>query len=229
MIVFHVVFDLDFFGYLDVGVGGGFWWFFARATAAVFIFLAGVSLALSYSRVGGRMGSKALRLKYLRRGLGIFSLGLLISLVTWFFLREGFIFFGILHFIGVSVILAYPLRGYRFRILLLGFSFMVVGVYLSGLCFGFPWLAWLGFVPCGLYTVDFFPLLPWFGVFLFGLFSGNLLYPGYVRVFRLPDLSGFFLVGFFCFLGRRSLFFYFIHQPVLVGFLYLLGVDVGFC
>ncbi|HAJ33217.1 MAG TPA: hypothetical protein DCK79_07565 [Candidatus Atribacteria bacterium] len=30
-----------------------------------------------------------------------------------------------------------------------------------------------------IYTVDYFPLLPWVGVVLMGIFFGNLLYPDY--------------------------------------------------
>jgi len=226
MILFHVVFDLSYFGEFDLDIYSGFWWFFARTTAFIFILIAGISLTLSYSRARVSKSLGNLRVKFFRRALRIFSWGLVISLITWIFLRDGFIVFGVLHFIGVSIVLSYSLLRYRYLNLLLGSSVIALGVYLSFFSFDFPWLLWLGFRPQSLYTFDYFPLFPWFGAFLVGLFFGNLLYPDYVRNFNPPDLSGLSFIRFFCFLGRHSLLIYFIHQPILISILFLLGVDV---
>ncbi len=79
-----------------------------------------------------------------------------------------------------------------------------------------------------MYSVDYFPVFPWFGVFLIGIFLGNVLYPKYERRIQIPDLSRFFVVRFFCFLGRHSLTIYLLHQPILILLLYVLGVaDLG--
>ena len=50
MVIFHLIFDLYFFGIYSFNVHSGFLWWFARITAFIFIFLVGVSLSLSYSR-----------------------------------------------------------------------------------------------------------------------------------------------------------------------------------
>ena len=130
-------------------------------------------------------------MKYLMRGLKIFSYGLVITLVTWIFLREGFIIFGILHLIGISIILAYPFLKLRFQNLFLGILLIFFGICLQRFTVDSYWLIWLGFTPSSLYTIDYFPILPWFGVVLIGLFFGNLLYPSYKRRFNLIDLSNF--------------------------------------
>ena len=44
----------------------------------------------------------------MKRSLWIFGLAMGVTLVTYFFIREGFIVFGVLHLIGVSLLLAYP-------------------------------------------------------------------------------------------------------------------------
>jgi uncharacterized membrane protein len=225
MILFHLAFDLDFFGVFDLSLNSGFLWFFARATAFIFVFIAGISLTLSYSRSRGAIAGD-LRLKFLRMAMKILSWSLLISLTTWIFLREGFIIFGVLHLIGVSIILAYPLLSYRYLNLFLGLSVITLGIYLSHLSFEFPWLLWLGLRPHGLYTFDYFPLFPWFGVFLVGLFFGNSLYPSHQRSFMVPDLTYVPIIKTLSLLGRHSLFIYFVHQPVLILLLYLLGIDV---
>jgi uncharacterized membrane protein len=90
--------------------------------------------------------------------------------------------------------------------------------------FGFPWLIWLGLTPDNVCAVDFFPIFPWFGVVLIGIFVGNSLYPGATRKFNLCDISNSFIIRLFCFLGRHSLLIYLIHQPLLITLLYLLGI-----
>jgi len=229
MIVYHLFYDLNYFDVYNLDIDSGFWWYFARSIAAVFIILVGISLTLSYSRARKNKTEKELRVKYLKRGLKIFSWGLIITLVTWIFLRDGLILFGILHFIGVSIILAYPLIKHLYRNLLLAIFCISFGIYLGNFTFDFNWLMWLGLTPRHFYTVDYLPIFPWFGVILIGLFLGNLLYRNYKRRFGIRDLSDLSFTRLFCFLGRRSLFIYLVHQPVLVILLYFLGIaDIGF-
>ena len=123
-------------------------------------------------------------MKYLQRGLKIFGLGLIITLATWIWPGEGFIVFGALHCIGISIILAYPFLRFRYQNLLLGIILISIGIILKNFTFDFYWLLWLGFTPSTFYTVDYFPLLPWLGVVLIGIFVGNIIYPNFKR--RLP-------------------------------------------
>ena len=225
MIVFHLLYDLTYFGGCDLNLHSGFWLYFACATATIFIFLVGVSLTISFS-ISEKIENlrQKLYLKYLKRGLRIFSWGLIITLMTWIFLRDGFVLFGILHLIGISIILAYPFLKLHYWNLLLGIAVIALGIYLKNFTFNFPWLLWLGFMPDYFYTVDFFPIFPWFGVVLIGIFFGNLLYPDCTRKFKLYDLSNFKFTRLFCLLGRNSLLIYLIHQPILIVLLYLLGI-----
>ena len=163
-------------------------------------------------------------MKYFRRGLKVFSWGLIITLLTWIFLREGFIIFGILHLIGISIILAYPFLKLLYWNLLIGLFCIFLGAYLKGFVFNFYWLSWLGFRPAQFYSVDYFPLLPWFGVVLIGIFFGNLLYLDHSRRFQFVDLSFFSGIKVFCFLGKHSLLIYLLHQPLIIAVLFLLGM-----
>ena len=226
MITYHFLFDLTFFGIYSFDVYSGFLWVFARITAFTFIFIMGVSLTLSNSRaqITGKYREWGLFKKYLKRGLKIFSLGLLITLTTWIFIPQEFIIFGVLHFIGISIILSYVFLKSKYLNLFLGIGLILLGIYLGNFTFDFNWLVWLGFIPNNLDTVDYFPLIPWFGVVLIGLFFGGLLYKNYQRQFKIPDLSKNYFVKIFSFLGRNSLIIYLIHQPILIIILYLLGV-----
>jgi len=102
--------------------------------------LVGISLSLSYSRVQKLQTKKELQLKYIKRGLKIFGLGLVITLVSWIYLDEGFIVFGILHCIGISIILAIPFLRFRYLNLSLGFILILLGAILKNLTFDFNWL-----------------------------------------------------------------------------------------
>lgn len=217
MIAFHFLYDLNYFGGYGFAIHSGFWLIFARITASIFIFLVGISLTLSYSRIKNKRASD-ISLKYLYRGLKIFSWGLIITLLTWLFIREGFIVFGILHFIGIAIILARPLLKFRSLNLLLGIVFIFLGLYLQNFTFDFPWLLWIGFMPHYFYTIDYFPLLPWFGLALIGMFFGNLVYPNGKR--RIRRITNPF-TNLFCFLGRHSLLIYLLHQPILIAVLYV--------
>jgi uncharacterized membrane protein len=217
MLVSNLVTDLQYFNHY--AENAGFWWLFARITGIIFVFLVGLSLTISFARA--KKQGKANFSKYLFRGGYIFALGLIISGVTWFFLGSDYIRFGVLHLIGLSVILAYPFLKLRKGVsLMFGMGIILIGLLLTTMTFSSGNLFWLGFIPEGFSSVDYFPLLPWFGVVLTGVFFGKLLYRGGRGIMKLPRISKKNPV---CFLGRHSLLIYFIHQPIFVGALYLLG------
>jgi uncharacterized membrane protein len=221
MVVYHLTYDLDTFGGYGIESTSGFWAHFADATASAFLFLVGISLAISYSRAGARRGLFG---KYLRRGIRVFAYGMALTIV-FLALGLGVVAFGILHLIGVSIILAYPLLKYRYANLFIGVAVIAIGWYMrvQGVSSANPWLLPLGVVPENLPMPDYRPLLPWFGVVLIGLFAGNVLYGGGKRPDAVPREAPPVarpLVP----LGRNSLFIYLIHQPILVALLAALGV-----
>lgn len=225
MIIFHLMWDLWFFRILpDVVLWEGFWKYFQRTTASLFIFLVGVSLTLSYRRVVQQRGSsEGLFRRFFMRGLRIFGIGMLITLGVWL-AGTGYIHFGVLHLIGFSIAFAYPFL--RFRLLNIGLwaALNGAGYFLQDVRVDTLWFVWLGFVPRGYAPVDFFPVIPWFGVVLLGIGVGNLFYNKEGRVVELPDLSALVPVRILGFLGRRSLLIYVIHQPILIGILLALGL-----
>ena len=224
MILFHLVFDLNYFHVKSFDVYSGFLLRFSELTASMFVLLAGISLSLSRSRSELLGIENAVPSRLFKRGLKIFSIGLGITLVTYLAVGDGFIIFGILHMLGLSIILAYPFLSLGRANALIGLVFISAGLYLQNLTFPFPWLLWLGFSPEAFYTLDYFPLLPWFGVVLIGIFLGNLLYPGYRRRIDLPDADSLFPVKVMDMLGRNSLSIYLIHQPILITTLFLSGM-----
>ena len=80
-----------------------------------------------------------------------------------------------------------------------------------------PWLYPLGFTAPGFYSADYFPLLPWFFLFLIGTALG-----GWCLAHRENRLLAVRLPGVLTWPGRHSLIIYVLHQPVLYGISYLI-------
>lgn len=171
----------------------------------------------------------------LKRGLWLNFLGFAITVITWLFLPQETIFFGILNFMGVGVLLTIPASRILEKIpapvgfigcLLLFYVFYPVsrGFLRAG---PYIWkmpkilysgaLVILGLPGADFYSSDYFPILPW--IFLF--WAGYFLYPLCTRAGKLP---GFFRlkVPVLAEIGRRTLWVYVLHQPVLMGICMLL-------
>ena len=226
MVLYHLVFDLNYFAVYDIDVSSGFWLAVARLTASLFLLLVGLSLTLSHSRAQLLGQEDRFRLRLLKRSAWILGLALGITIVTYLFIGKGFIVFGVLHLIGLSLLLAYPFLRLQRANIIFGLLFILLGIYFQNISVGFPWLLWLGLAPAGFYSVDYFPVFPWFGVILVGMGLGDRLYPGYRRRIPVPDLSSSPFVRGLAFLGRNSLAIYLVHQPVMIAILYLAGVDM---
>ncbi|NJE10219.1 heparan-alpha-glucosaminide N-acetyltransferase [Thermococcus sp. MAR1] len=214
MVVSNFVTDLQLF--LGYNENPALWWFFARLTASTFVFASGLSMWISYSRTLGKSASPYR--KYFKRFLKLFGLGLLITAVTYFLSIT--IHFGILHFLGLATLLG--MLFYRFgRRNALWAAFFILGYLVLRNFHDGLWLLPVGIMPENYFTPDYFPIFPWFGVFLLGMTAGSVLYPDGRRK-RDIGLPSSPLVHFLAFAGRHTLAIYLLHQPVLVGLLRLI-------
>ncbi|MBN1409486.1 MAG: DUF1624 domain-containing protein [Spirochaetales bacterium] len=219
MIIFHVSFMLDMFMFIDVDLSSGFWWWFPRGIAATFITIAGISESLSYNR---NLSDKKKRFKKIGlHGVIIFGLGLIITAISYFTFGQRVVLFGILHLIGLSLLLGYPLARYKYINLVLSLLIVSGGILLGEYRFDFYWFCWLGLRPARYAPVDYLPLLPWAGYLFFGLFLGNLLYPEGRPRFILPQINNGRVMRFITFVGRHSLYVYLAHLPIIYGITYL--------
>ncbi|HVP95441.1 MAG TPA: heparan-alpha-glucosaminide N-acetyltransferase [Methanoregulaceae archaeon] len=225
MIVYHLLFDLWFFSLYSIPVTTGFWKYFAGATASLFLLLVGISVTISAAHAENILSRRDFYLKFIRRGIAILLIAAGITLATWWYLGgEGFVIFGILDLIGVSIILA-PLFFHRGKKTLVASAIVIIVGLLLVQVRGPAYLIPIGIFPESFYSVDYTPVFPWFGLVLAGIFLGETLYPGGRRVFSVPDFPGkgrlFSLPAtILSFLGRHSLIIYIVHQPVIILFLH---------
>jgi uncharacterized membrane protein len=220
MVLYHILFDIFFFGIYPIDVTTGFWKLFAIIIASLFLLLVGISFTISAAKAEVTLNRRNYFMKYLKRGISILLIAALITIVTWWYLGEGYIIFGILHLIGVSIIIA-PFFFHRKAISLYGgIGFIVVGILLQAVR-GPSILLPLGIHPGSFYSVDYTPIFPWFGLVLIGIYLGELLYPDGKRGYSLPEFLNYSKVPEFpgkvlAFLGRHSLAIYILHQPVII-------------
>ena len=212
VIVVHFLFDLSFFGGLDLTLPA--WYVFIQEYGgAIFVVLSGICVTL---------GSKSVR-----RGLIVFACGMLITAVTYGMYRLGMsgadvvVKFGVLHLLGVCM-LVYP----AFKKLppamltVLGLVIAITGYAIRGIIVPQRWLFPLGLTYEGFTSSDYFPLFPQLGYFLIGAAIGKTAYRE-----KKTLLPGSFqktpIARFFCWCGRQSLFIYLLHQPIVYGLLEL--------
>lgn len=211
MVIFHLVFDLRvFFGVRQINYNEGFWFYEGRVAAIIFIVLVGVVSSLIYHQKGETEAAK----KNCARGLRLIGLGLIVTAVSYLLAPQDTIWFGILHFLGLAILIGIPLN--RFKWLNVGLALILFATYYPmrnlytenyyGLIFGA--------IPPNFSSFDHYALIPWLGYVLIGIALGNWLYPkGRALVKRAPSVSERWLAA----TGKRSLWIYFIHQPVLIG------------
>jgi uncharacterized membrane protein len=215
MIVYHFAWDLSFLGFIDTAVGQDpAWVTFARAIAGSFLFLVGIGLVLA-DDAGQSWGG------FLRRLAKVALAAAAITLATLLTFPDAFIFFGILHMIVLGSVLALPfLRAPVPLTVTAAALVLVLPHYVGWSAFDPPWLAWTGLYERPPSTLDFEPVLPWFGPVLLGVAAGRIIADTRLRgVLVGVPVRGRVSRGLQT-MGRWSLLVYLVHQPILLGILY---------
>lgn len=203
MLVYHFLFDLYIFGVMTLEQ------LFCtplnlmqKFICCSFILLAGMSARFSRSN--------------LRHGLTVLLAGAVVELGAA--VGGQTIRFGILMFMGASMVLYHCGGKWLQKIpgpLLAagcGVLFPLTGWWTGRTPVSVGWLYPLGFMFPGFYSADYFPLFPWFFLFLTGTVLGGLCLDR--RQNRLLSLR---LPAAVTWLGRHSLPVYVLHQPILYG------------
>ena len=187
---------------------------------AMFILISGISFQLSRNNV--------------KRGLILLLISAAITLILWIFMPKQIIWFGILHFLAVMNIGFGLTKKYIDKIPavfgLIIFAFLFILTYnvhrgylgIEGIwSFKLPEALYQTDLtaPIGFYTenfrsTDYNPLLPWMFMFLIGTILGR-----YAK--NLPESLRKTHIRPLAFIGRHTLIIYLIHQPVIIGALYL--------
>ncbi len=223
MVLFNWSFTLSFLNVYTLPGGFFYWWLFPRIIGGTFIFLAGLSLILSYNRVK-TLEKRKIWAKLISRGFKICLIAIGITAATIISYPQYTIYFGILHLIGLSIVLSVIFLKFNLNKLFLGVPIFISGFFLQSLTFDTPFFLLFGLAPHNFQTFDYWPLFPWFGLFLMGMCTGDF----YSKKKSLDKkrILNFPLLKQICFLGKKSLVIYLVHQPVLLALLYIFGFRI---
>lgn len=221
MIVYHFIYDLNFFGWVRLAMTRDQPWVGWRtAIVTQFLFVVGLSLALRYVFKPGWSD-------FWRRWAQIAGAAVLVSAGSWWVFRDRFIFFGILHYIAVALILVRVLMPLGRINIGLGICALAAGLVFKAEVFNTTTLTWIGFALHKPATEDYVPIFPWIGVTLIGAGVGALWRHRQFAV--VPALQSINTVPprLLVWLGTWALTIYLVHQPLLLGLLWLVRTLAG--
>jgi uncharacterized membrane protein len=210
MAAFHFFFDLNHFGLLDPRQDfyrDPFWTVQRAVIVTLFMFTAGLSQAVALDAGQGWS-------RFWRRWAQVAGCAVLVSAGSALMFPKSWISFGVLHGFAVMLVLARlasPLRGWLWP---LGLACVLLPQLVQHPLFDTRWTNWVGLVTRKPVTEDYAPVLPWLGVMLWGLAAGQWMVARH-RAWLAGALPG--TLSPLAMLGRWSLSFYMLHQPVLIG------------
>jgi uncharacterized membrane protein len=210
MAIFHFCFDLNYYRLLTPVqnlYADPFWTVQRAAIVTLFMFTAGLSQAVARDAGQGWP-------RFWKRWLQIAACALLVSAGSALMFPKSWISFGVLHGFAVMLVIArvaVPLRAWLWP---MGLVLVLLPQIVQHPFFDTRLTNWVGLITKKPVTEDFAPVLPWLGVMLWGLAAGQWL-----LAHRRAVMSGALpaLLQPLAALGRWSLSFYMLHQPVLIG------------
>ncbi len=214
MAAFHFSFDLNYFRFIRQDFYRDPAWTVQRmCIVTLFMLCVGAGQGIAAAQ-----GQSLVR--FWRRVAQIAGCALLVSLGSWLMFPASFISFGVLHAIALLLVVV------RFTTFLgawrwpLGLLAILLPLLVGDPFFDSRWTNWVGLITHKPVTEDYAPILPWLGVVWWGAAAAEWLLaqrPSLLRG-RLPRAAHPLAV-----LGRWSLSFYMLHQPVLIGLLWMLA------
>jgi len=197
MLIFHLVFDLNYFQFIRVAfLGSRYWIGFAQFIVFLFLICVGMGLAIVHKH---QIKWDLVKKRFYRIG----GWALIITIITYILFPKNFVFFGVLHCIATTSVVG-VLFVNRPRLSL----FLCLALVVPNLIFQptlIPISRWIGVTP-----MDYIPFYPWIGIVLFGIYLESV---NFHKIF----LKRNFFTKPFEIMGKHSLKIYLLHQPILVG------------
>ena len=220
MVIYHFSFDLAMFGLIDGRAPVSFpLREFARLIATSFLFLVGIGLVIGHG-TGIRWASFWRRFAVIAGAAGCITAGTWIA-ALYTGVDTFLIYFGILHMIAVGSLAALPLVAapwWLAALAALAVAWIGLGTDLS--IGSSAWLWWTGLTDVRAQSFDFVPFFPAFAAVAAGVAAAKLFGLGRPAP-ATPARPATAFSRALAWAGRRSLPIYIVHQPILIGLLWL--------
>lgn len=199
MIFFHLFFDLDNFGFVDIDYKvDTFWNMQPKLIIAMFLLSVGMSLRIVHGN-----GIKWLRFR--KRFLKLIFLALIITGVTYQVFPKRWVYMGIIHNIAITSLVGLLFLKIPRISGTLGAAIIFPSAVLD---YTYPFFSF------STRAVDHVALLPWGGFVLLGIYLHEIN-------FHKIAIKDYRFKKYILFLGQKSLPIYFIHQMILFPLCYL--------
>jgi uncharacterized membrane protein len=228
MMLYHWVFLLRMMEIAPIDPLSLGWLIVARGASTTFLLLVGISLVVSFQKAQqhASFDLSLWRRRMTLRGLQIIGLGMAISAVTLVIIPQYPVVFGVLHLIGLSILVSlYLVTKPKLALGSAVVAFALGSSVKQSLFAGFPefWQLLVGVPPAGFQSVDYWPVFPWMGLVLLGVAVGSKLFERYKRTYswRFQQSA---IAQRLAWLGKRALLVYLLHVPLLICVLWVVKV-----
>jgi uncharacterized membrane protein len=255
MMIFHVFYLPKYMG-LDISSDTLFLKCIARISQFIFITLVGVNMIISHQNYSlkedkklkednkstedkklknhySELYNKNNTFKQIIRAGYIFLAGMCITLITYLLFDDWYVKFGILHFIGFSILILFKFVDNNK--VLIPLNILILSLWgFKNMNNNFKMYEYFEWVPkklafiTGLYNIDYkamdhFPLIPWLSVLINGILIGKILYKDTNRKFKsLQNINDTVednrVLRYIGYLGQYSFRIYLIHYVLIYLF-----------
>lgn len=204
MMYFHVVWSMnELYGY-QIVYDSWINFIIGRISAILFILISGIVFSFGKFNI--------------KRFLLLAAIAISISAISYIYNSDYSIIFGIIHFFALSSLVAVVFTNMNKYIVIAIWLCILAGwwwinsIYIHSNYLFFIWLVSKTFQ-----SADYYPLIPWFGIYLLGIWLSKIFYKTQKNIFW-----NIFNFGPINFIGRNTLLFYIIHQPIIIFILYII-------
>ncbi len=198
MVFFHTSYDLTAFGYLNIDFSEDkFWYFLPRLIVFLFLFCVGASLSLAHiPQIKWK--------KYWPRLLKITLFALSVSVTTYLMFPSAWVFFGTLHCIALTSLMALPFLKLPKTALVIALALFIPSIFFN---YNLPWFT------MGHKSMDYIAPFPWFGAVCLGIFAFH---------YNFHKINAGRILGkkYLSLLGIHALWIYILHQPIIYGIVF---------
>lgn len=227
MVLYHILYSMTFLFHIECAYPIMFAVYpYQPIIPIIFISICGICCTFSHNN--------------LKRGFLVIVISVIITIVTTVFMPSQKILFGILHFLGIAILVyalaektsiwdIIPVKVGLFISLFLyiicynipngyiGFT-PIFNIELPKSLYSFYWLSFLGFPSADFTSGDYFPIIPNIFLFFFGVFLGKI-----IDNTKLPEFMYKKLCPPLDYIGKHALIIYVAHQPLIFGTLLVIS------